>query len=264
MKLLCLIMMIFGLSLLAQPTLTDPVQIVKKCIEQHGGAAKFQEIRDIYAKMDVISYGDGNEIAVTLHEYYRKPDKIRVEMYSDVDPPSIMGWDGQFVRQLLPKDNTIEKTQDQEQIDRIQESIRFIRAMILTNLLAEDSKLEYIKYQPKEGFGIHILSQIPKDGQNEKILLLISDKSYTLLGAQFFLKGNKDAFMVKFKDHQWYKEMYLPMQVEMFQQNKKVMDANLRLAKTNSLENGNSFFVDLLEKARFSKPLQGGDNPRRN
>ncbi len=242
----------------------DPQNIIKQCIEQHGGWKKFYDIRDIYAKMDMVYYADDGKFEVTMHEYYRKPNKLRVEMYSDVNPPVIMGWDGEIVRQLN-KDNKLEVTQEQDAIDRIQESLRFIRMMVLTNLLADDSILGYVKYQKKDEFGVHIISQTPKDGQGEKILLFISDKTYTLLGAQFALKNNKngrDTFMVKFKQHEWYKDMYLPTQTDMYYQNKLIMEVQLRLARTNSLENGNAFFSNLLEKAKF--PQKDNTNYRRN
>ncbi len=248
-----IIIVLYCVCIAAQPT-TDPTFIAKKCIEQHGGWDKFAEIRDIYAKMDVISYSDDGKFAVTLHEYFRKPDKLRVEMYSDAEPPVIMGWDGATVYQLT-KEGKIEQSQEPEQVERIQESLRFIRMLILTNLLAEDSKLEYVKYQKKEEFGIHILAQVPKDG-GDKILIFISDTSYTLLGAQFAMrdsKGAKNSFKVMFKQHEWYKGMYLPMQTELYHQSKLVMEASLRLAKTNSLENGNTFFTNLLEESKFTR-----------
>ena len=66
--------------------------IIKECIERHGGWKKFSSIRDIYAKMKVRTISKEGDVESTFHEYFRKPDKLRIEIYPPMEPPAIIGW----------------------------------------------------------------------------------------------------------------------------------------------------------------------------
>ena len=195
---ICLIFLPLSMAQPSESQSPDPESIVKKCIERHGGWKQFSEIHDIYAKMKVQSFSDQGMVESTFYEYYRKPDQLRIEIHPPMDPAVIIGWDGKTIWHLA-QDN-LEKTDKPEQVERIQESLRFVRLIILTNLLNKGSSLKYEAYRQKKNFGIHVISQMDEEG--EKIWLYISDKSYTLLGAEFYLRGSKNVFEVIFTKHQ--------------------------------------------------------------
>lgn len=225
----------------------DPSIIIKKCIARHGGFEKFSNVKDIYAKMRVYTYPEGGRTESTFKEYYRKPDKIRIEIEPGGQPPAKMGWDGENVRHLVK--GKLQITDSPKRVNQIQESLRFIKLMILTNLLEKGSVLKYEKYWKSKK--IHIISQ--RDKKAEKIWLFISAKSYVLLGAQFYFRNNKAPFKVIFSTHRWYGKMYLPRRTKLYKRNKLIMQAMLSKVMTNKIKNGNSFFRNLKEKVKFKK-----------
>ena len=223
----------------------DSQQIVQKCIKAHGGQAKFQNIQDIYAKLLVKSHTKDGIFESRLYEYFRKPDKLRI----DINPKTggnrtSIGWNGTSVYRLIK--NRVEKSNDEKLVNQIQESLRFIRLMILTNLL-RDSTLKYEKFIAKKN--VHIISQT--DSHGEKIWLWISGKNYVLLGARFYFRGSKTPFIVMFVKHRKFGGLLLPRYTKLYRKNSLVMEAWLSLAKSNVLKNRNDFFSDLKQKAKL-------------
>jgi outer membrane lipoprotein-sorting protein len=230
----------------------DPELILKECIKNHGGWKNFTAVKDMYAKMVVFTFPNEGKVQSTFRAYYRKPDKLRIE----IDPPKpepsvIIGWDGKYFWQLAQ--GQLEKTDKQEQIERIQEGLRFIKLMILTNLLQEGSVLKYEGYKKGKATDFHIISQ--SDPQGEKVSLYIST-SFTLLGAEFYLKSTETllkVFLSYAEEDKKEGELYLPKEAKLYKEKKMVMEVTLTLVKINSLQNGNSFFSDLTEKVNLKK-----------
>jgi len=118
--------------------------------------------------------------------------------------------------------------------------------MVLTNLI-KDSSLQYEKYIKEKN--IHIVSQT--DAKGEKIWIFISGKDFRLQGAKFYFLGDQKPFNVMFIQHHEFEGMILPRHTKLYRENELVMEAFLRLAKTNSLENKDDFFSDLTQKAKL-------------
>lgn len=230
-----------------QPTTQDPDFILKECIKNHGGEEKFSKIQDVYAKMDARTITDKGDIESVFYEYYRKPDKLRIEIHPLVDPPTKIGWDGQNAWQMS-KDK-LEQSQDQKLVDRLQESLKFVRLMMLTSLLEKGSALAYENYIPKSTSGIHVISQTAV--HNEKIKLFIRDKDFVLLGAEFYWDSATTLLRLTFAQHRWYDGLYLPLVTKVYKENQLVMEVKLKTAQVNAIKNGNSFFKELTEKAQI-------------
>lgn len=243
---LLLVWFVMLLCLQGQEQQFDAKKIIENCIQSHGGAKKFQEISDIYAKLRIQSTTKDGVFESSLHEYFRKPDKIRMEIEpaNDNSSQTIISWDGQNVYRKV-KDK-LEKSEDPKMIEQIQESIRFIRLMILTNL-SKEGTIQYEKYLADKN--VHIISET--DPAGEKIWLWISGKNYVLLGAKFNFKGDKIPVNVIFVKHHSFDGMLLPQHTKMFRENSLIMEAWLSLARTNVLENRDEFFSDLTQKARL-------------
>lgn len=244
---LILAMMICCLAVAQQAPAKDPESILKECIKQQGGADKFNQIQDIYAKMDVRTVSQEGDIESIFYEYYRKPDKLRIEIHPLVDPPTKIGWDGKSAWQMV-KDK-LEKSEDQKLIDRLQESMRFLRLMVLTNLLEKGGELVYERHIQKTNFGIHVISQV--DSRKEKIKLFIADSNYALLGAEFYWDNATTLLRVMFSNHKWLEGLYLPGITKIYKENQLVMEVKLKTVQVNALKNGNTFFQDLNEKAQI-------------
>ncbi|NUM36661.1 MAG: hypothetical protein HUU50_19135 [Candidatus Brocadiae bacterium] len=222
----------------------DAHTVMQNCIQSHGGAKKFHEIQDIYAKLLVKSYTKDGVFENRLHEYFRQPDKLRIEMEPENGSSTILSWDGKDAYRFV-KDKA-EKSDDPKLADHIQESLRFIRLMVLTNLI-KDSNLKYEKYLKDKN--VHIISQT--DAKGEKIWLWISGKDFRLQGAKFHYLGDQKAFNIMFIQHHEFEGMILPRHTKLYRENELVMEAWLSLARTNALENKDDFFSDLMQKARL-------------
>ena len=105
----------------------------------------------------------------------------------------------------------------------------------------------------KKTFGIHVISQTESERQGDKIWLYISDKEYKLLGAQFYSRSDKSSFEVIFTEHQQIGGMYLPRHTKLYRKKKLIMEVKLSWVRTNAIQNGNSFFSNLNEKAKLQK-----------
>jgi outer membrane lipoprotein-sorting protein len=245
-----LVIVVLTASLTAEqkePPVKDPAFILNECIKQQGGADKFNQIQDIYAKMDVRTVSQDGDIESIFYEYFRKPDKLRIEIHPLVDPPTKISWDGKDAWQMAK--NQLEKAQDEKLGERLQESLRFLRLMMLTNLLEKGSELMYERYIPKTAFGIHVISQV--DSRKEKVKLFISDNNYTLLGAEFYWDNATTLLRVMFANHKWIEGLLLPVNTKVYKENQLVMDVKLKTLQVNALKNGNTFFQNLNETAQL-------------
>lgn len=227
----------------------DARKILNKCIRNHGGKERFTEIRDIFAKMDVVTYAREGNIESLFYEYFRKPDKLRIEIHPLVEAPTKIGWDGKTAWHMV-KDK-LESTQDEKLIKRIRESIRFLKLMILTNLFEQGTVFRYERYIRKKKFGVHVISRIDKS--KEEIKLYISASSFVLLGAEFQWSGSENLFRITFSKHKWINGLYLPIRAKLYSGKQLVMSVRLKLVKVNALRNGNSFFANLNEKANLQR-----------
>jgi hypothetical protein len=223
-------------------------EIVKKCIEKHGGWDKLEKVTDIYAKMRVRTFSDKGDIESDFYEYFRKPDKLRIKVVPDIEPPTEISWDGNLAYQLF-KDET-KASEDEKIKNRLQESLRFLKLMLLTTLFEPGSCLNYEGHIPKKNFGIHIISYTSV--KKEKIDLYIHDNNYTLLGAEFVWTGTDMTFRIMFSKHEWFEcGLFLPTLTELYKEEQLAMKAELISVKLNSLRNGNSFFSNLKENSRI-------------
>lgn len=230
----------------------DPKDVVKKCVERHGGEENFKEVRTVYAEMEICTYSEKVEAEATFKEYYRKPDKLRIEIIPKIDPPTKISWDGKQAWQLAK--DTLEETDDPKIVERLQEGLKFLNLMLLTNLFEDGSKLEYVKYI--EEAGIHVITRIDSEGKQLRIYI---NSDYLLVGADFYWSGTEDLLVVKFYEHQKKGNgLYLPTFTELYKkpagkpkQELPSMTASLRVVKINALRNGNSFFTNLNEQARL-------------
>ncbi len=252
-------LLFLGAELLAKPSKPSAKAIVNKCIQRHGGGSRFNSIRDFYVKMDIKTFSEQGDIESLVHQYYRSPDKLRAEIHPLVDPPTKISWDGKNSWQLV-KDKQ-EKSEDEKQIARIQESLKFIKLMILTNLLEKGSKLKYVREVTPKGksYSFHVIMQA--NSKNEKIELYIKN-DYTLLGAQFYWEGGKGLFKVFFDEQREFDGLYLPKYIRLYRENEMILKASLRLARFNALKNGDGFFSDLSEKPKMDKIRRGGRGGR--
>lgn len=249
LKKLCLAILVWCCStvLLADNASQNPDEILKQCIQKHGGAEKFTQIQDICAKMDVRSISDKGDIESVFYEYFRKPDKLRIEIHPLLDPPTKLGWDGldawHFSKEKL------EKSDDTKLKSRLQESLKFIKLMVLTNLFEKGNQLTYERHIAKSNFGIHVISQI--NDKNEKVKLYIHDTEFVLLGAEFYWDAAAVLLRVMFAQHKWFDGIYLPVATKVYKESQLVMEVKLKTVQVNSLQNGNKFFSDLKEKAQL-------------
>ena len=183
-RILCfigIIMIIFSSSsLFATP---NPEKILKQCIKKHGGWENFTKIRDFYAKMDVHTYSQKGDIESIFYEYFRKPDKLRIEIHPLLEPPTKISWDGKTAWHMI-KDK-LKETKDRKIIERLQESLRFLRLMVLTNLFEKGVEFYYERHIQKKSYGIHVI--LRTNPKKEKIRLYISDKNFVPLFTIFWM-----------------------------------------------------------------------------
>jgi outer membrane lipoprotein-sorting protein len=251
MKNLFAIMMAFFIPLLliAEPKRYNPKEVAQRCIQRHGGWDAFSGIKDLYAKLDITAKSKKGEVESIFHEYFREPNKLRIEIEPLIDPPTKIAWNGE--KAFHYHDGKQEETKEEKVIERLQESLRLVNLMILTNLFKDDTNLSYVGFVDKGKKSIHVVAQKNKKG--ERIRLYISASDYLLVGADFSLKGESDLFRVIFKRHVKANNLVLPMVSEVYRgsEKKPFMKARLRDFRLNRLANGNSFFRELGEKARF-------------
>ncbi len=255
-----LLLLVANFGIYAQKKKNPAEAIVKRCILRHGGK-KFTKVRDFYAKMDIVAISDQGEIESLVHQYVRFPGKLRAEIHPLVDPPTTISWDGKNSWQLV-KDKL--RASNDKQKQQLQDSFRFLKLMVLTNLLEEGSKVRYIKrVKPKsKGYGFYVVEQT--DASNEKIKLFIQDKDFTLLGAEFYWPGAQSLLKVFFDEPTSFGGLYLPRYTRLYKGNKLVLKVTLRLARFNKLANGDSFFTNLFEKAKLPVTKKGRGRGRRN
>lgn len=237
---------------MVQAEAPNPTNIIKKCIAAHGGEKNFNDIHDIYAKLLLKSYSKDGIFENTLYEYYRLPHFIRMDILPPQGAGISISWDGNSMYQYA--NNQQQKSDKKEDVDQMQESLRFMKLLILTNLLKSDSKLKYEQYQAKKN--IHVISQT--DAQGEKVWLLIDGKTFRLCGAKFFLAGEEEgnkkaAYNVLFVEHHQFAQLVLPREARLYRGSELVMEAKISLAKTNIIENGNDFFSNLSQKPLLKK-----------
>lgn len=250
---LILLSIIFTTSFYAENPTPSPEEILKKCIKRHGGESNFNKIKNIYVKMDVHSKNEKADVESLIEQYFRFPNKLRAEIRSMMNPATKVGWDGNEAWQLT-KDK-LERTKDERQRENLKESLRFVKLIMLTNLLEKNSKLKYSKYV-KQGSGVHVIDQTSSDGENIKIY--IKAKDYSLLGGEFSWQGNETIFKVFLaKQNMWVDGVCFPAEARIYRGKEKVLDAKVRSIKINQLQNGNSFFSDLKQKPRMKKRRGG-------
>lgn len=237
----------------ASPEQYDPKAIVMECVKRHGGQDKFEEIRSIYAEMTVrTKSSEKSDIESTFKEYFRQPDKLRIEVYPMFDPPTKISWDGKQAWHLIK--GQLEKTEEPKISERLQESLRLLRLLLLTSLFEEGSQLTYVTYFEQQA--VHVISRTSAKG--DKIRLYIGS-NYILLGAEFYWTGTEDLFIVKFYNHEKREEFYLlPTYTELFKkepgkEKRMVMTVQINEVKINALRNGNSFFTNLNEQPQLKK-----------
>ena len=234
----------------------DPKSIIEKCIERHGGIDKFKNINDIYAKLLLKTYTKDGVFENRLYEYFRKPDKLRIEL----DPVKGGGeaisisWDGTYVYKLVK--GKIKKSQKRKEVLQIKESLRFMKLMILTNLLKK-SKIKYERFLKKKK--VHNISLT--DNEGKKIWLWISGKNFALLGARFYIGEEKIPFIIMFIKYHKFGGITLPRYTKIYKNKKLITEAWLSLAKINVLKNRNNFFSNLdikpdIRKKRTFRPYR--------
>ncbi|WP_372370017.1 hypothetical protein [Candidatus Uabimicrobium sp. HlEnr_7] len=245
-------LMFFSLMLFSSLFAADlsPREIIQRCIKRHGGQQNFDKIKNLYVKMDVHSKNEKADVESLIEQYFRFPNKLRAEISSMMNPPTKVSWNGKEAWQLTK--NKLEKTKDPRQRDNLKESLRFVKLIMLTNLLEKDSTLKYEKHVKRKTYGIHVVSQTNKQGEDIKIY--IKDSDYSLFGGEFSWQGNNTIFKVFLdKQNYWVDGICFPREARIYRGNEKVLDAKVRQIKINHLKNGNSFFTNLKEKPKMKK-----------
>ena len=158
-----------------------------------------------------------------------------------------ISWDGESMHRYA--NNEQEKSQDKEDIEQMQESLRFMKLLILTNLLEKGSTVKYEQYQAKKN--IHVISQTDEKG--EKVWLLIAGDTYLLAGARFTIANDTTPYNVIFVQHHKFSQLVLPREARLFKGKELILEAKINLAKTNIIENKNNFFTDLTQKPILKK-----------